>query len=344
MKYFEKYWLHKKPEIFNYSSLINDIIKCKNYYVNNNGNKNSENNLLSKLNSINKLFLTNNICESIHGKISNHLPNSSITKKYFKDTISYILKHYSMKNRETIRKDYISRSLIIIIEKYNLNKVSKFIDFSIFKKEIEKTIAFMTNKVNLNSVNEFFSTIIELEKDKEDNIILEEDLNSIYNEENENSIEEEEENRESKEKLEDFYNIKNDKKYFVDILNEHNSKSKISNSLNNLETLKDLISDKSLDEENSYEEEDIIRDKEVNPKNKGIIRKGEIRYNINDIILERKDLNIFNFDFNSESEFLKTLLLKEKDDLSIINDELLDLELSSEINELNRQPKCKKKI
>ena len=55
-----------------------------------------------------------------------------------------------------------------------------------------------------------------------------------------------------------------------------------------------MISDKSLDEENSYEEEDIIRDKEVNPKNKGIIRKGEIRYNINDIILERKDLNIFN--------------------------------------------------
>ena len=56
---------------------------------------------------INKLFLTNNICESIHGKISNHLPNSSIIKTYFKDTISYILKHYSMKNRETIRKDYI---------------------------------------------------------------------------------------------------------------------------------------------------------------------------------------------------------------------------------------------
>ena len=132
-----------------------------------------------------------------------------------------------MKNRETIRKDYISRSLIIIIEKYNLNKVSKFIDFSIFKKEIEKTIAFMTNKVNLNSVNEIFSTIIELEKEKEDNIILEEELKSINNKENENSIkeeEEEEENRESKEKLEDFYNIKNDKKYFVDILNEHNSK------------------------------------------------------------------------------------------------------------------------
>ena len=98
-----------------------------------------------------------------------------------------------------------------------------------------------------------------------------------------------------------------------------------------------------MDEENSYEEEDIIRDKEVNPKNKGTIRKDDIRYNINDIILERKDLNIFNFDFNSESEFLKTLLLKEKDDLSIINDELLDLELSSEINELNRQPKCKNK-
>ena len=84
--------------------------------------------------------MTNNICESIHGKISNHLPNSSITKAYFKDTISYILKHYSMKNRETIRKDYISRSLIIIIEKYNLNKVSKFIDFSIFNKKLKKQL------------------------------------------------------------------------------------------------------------------------------------------------------------------------------------------------------------
>ena len=45
-----------------------------------------------------------------------------------------------MKNKETIRKDYISRSLIIIIEKYNLNKVSKFIDFSIFNKKLKKQL------------------------------------------------------------------------------------------------------------------------------------------------------------------------------------------------------------
>ena len=50
IKYFEIIWI-KKPEIDNYSSLIADIIKCKNYYINNNGNKTSEKAFLSKLNS-----------------------------------------------------------------------------------------------------------------------------------------------------------------------------------------------------------------------------------------------------------------------------------------------------
>ena len=50
-----------------------------------------------KLKSLNMVFLTNNICEKIHQKISNCFPHSSVTKTYFRDTLSYVLKQYSFK-------------------------------------------------------------------------------------------------------------------------------------------------------------------------------------------------------------------------------------------------------
>ena len=84
--------------------------------MNNNGSKTSEKTLLSKLNSINKVFLTNNICESIHGNISNNLQNTSVNKIHFRDTIINILKHYSMKNKQTIIPilNYMHFSLVLV--------------------------------------------------------------------------------------------------------------------------------------------------------------------------------------------------------------------------------------
>jgi len=115
------------------------------------------------------VFLTNNICETIHQKISNCLPHSSVTKKYFRDTLSYVLKQYSFKNSETIRKDYIIRTLIILIYKYNLNENPKFLSYEIIKKEIEETMTYMTGKVKLKLVQEIFN--IELELTKENNTL-----------------------------------------------------------------------------------------------------------------------------------------------------------------------------
>ena len=61
--------------------LIKDVLKCKNLYINKNGSEESKKILLSKLKSLNKLYFTNNICETIHSKISNYLPNLAVTKK-----------------------------------------------------------------------------------------------------------------------------------------------------------------------------------------------------------------------------------------------------------------------
>ncbi len=63
---------------------------------------------------------------------------------------------------------------------------------------------------------------------------------------------------------------------------------------------------------------------------------------VKNLISERKDLNIFSFDFIRDVGFLKSILLKEKDDVSIINEDLLVLDLSSEnsgINEKNDRNK-----
>ena len=36
MNYFEKHWINKNPQLYNYSYLINDILKTKNNYIKNN--------------------------------------------------------------------------------------------------------------------------------------------------------------------------------------------------------------------------------------------------------------------------------------------------------------------
>jgi len=73
MIYIEKYWLKKYKDLYSYGQLIKDIINLKNNYINNEGSIQSENNLISKLKYLDKVYFTNNICETIHSKISKYL-------------------------------------------------------------------------------------------------------------------------------------------------------------------------------------------------------------------------------------------------------------------------------
>ena len=66
-----------------------------------------------------------------------------------------------------IRKDYISRTLIIITEKYNLNGDPKIIDYETFNKEIKNTISIMTGNINLKVVEEIIKSLEELENQNE---------------------------------------------------------------------------------------------------------------------------------------------------------------------------------
>lgn len=121
MLYYENTWIKKYKKLFNYSFLLNDILKLKNLYKNNHGNKSSEIQLISKLKSLNKVYCTNNICESIHSKISNYLGNSKVTKAAFRDTLNFIINEYEYKISNIKRRDYVTITLIYIVLKYQRN-------------------------------------------------------------------------------------------------------------------------------------------------------------------------------------------------------------------------------
>ena len=63
IKYLGKNWIHKNKDLYNYSGLIEDILKCKNLFINKKGKENSDNILFSNIKSLNNVFFTNNICE-----------------------------------------------------------------------------------------------------------------------------------------------------------------------------------------------------------------------------------------------------------------------------------------
>jgi hypothetical protein len=104
MNYFENTWVKKYKKLFNYSKLLQDTKKCINLYINNKGKNNSYYPLKDKIRGLNKLYLTNNICENLHSCISKHLPNTRITKNNFRDILNYIIKDNDFKNITPIRR------------------------------------------------------------------------------------------------------------------------------------------------------------------------------------------------------------------------------------------------
>ena len=97
----------------------------------------------------------------MHGLISKHLPKGNITKNNMKDTLNYILNKYYYKSEEILRTDYITRNIIVIILKYDLNREPRFNEYKIFRKELEEAISVMTGKEKINTVDEIIKSIEE---------------------------------------------------------------------------------------------------------------------------------------------------------------------------------------
>ena len=65
------------------------------------------------------LFITNNIIESLHSKISNYLPKGKTTSKGFILAIKNIIKDSELVKNEIKRHDYKTQTLIKLANGYN---------------------------------------------------------------------------------------------------------------------------------------------------------------------------------------------------------------------------------
>ena len=293
MNYFEKTWLKKYKKLFNYSRLLQDTIKCKNLYINKKGKNNSYFPIKDKLKSLNKLYLTNNICENIHSCISKHLPNTRITKNNFRDTLNFIIKDNEFKNIAPIRRDYISRTLIIIYLKYDLDNKFKFITYDIFKKELENTIAVMTGKLSLNAVDEIANILNEFEDNEE---LL--DNNSEKELDNEDSIDS---------ICEDSVEIL--EKDEIDIIIDNEIKE-FNDNINLLEQVNEHYIDNSDKSISNHSSNDSNLDIEL-------------------IKNSRSYLNLFTLDNNFNNDTIHEILLGEENDIVDLENQMEDVEIKS---------------
>ena len=111
IEYLQNYWFKKNIRDYNYSYFIEKFKKNDS--------------------ALKKLYLTNNILESLHSKISNNLSGSIPSKYNFIKCMKIILINDIIKHDNYKRYDFITKSIILLIEKENLNKyyfdIQKFI-------------------------------------------------------------------------------------------------------------------------------------------------------------------------------------------------------------------------
>ena len=82
---------------------------------------------------LNRLYLTNNIIESIHQKLNSKLNNQPSNKLAFINSLKNIFINDIIKNDTVKRYDFITKSLINLIEKEELENYIKWIDYDTFK-------------------------------------------------------------------------------------------------------------------------------------------------------------------------------------------------------------------
>ena len=114
ISYLKRTWFKKGRKDFNYSKVI------KEYYNN--------------IKIIDKMYLTNNIIESLHSKINSYLPKHKTTVYNFIKSLENVIFNDTIKNNSVKRYDFKTRSLLILIDKENLNNNVHWVDYEVFIK------------------------------------------------------------------------------------------------------------------------------------------------------------------------------------------------------------------
>ena len=125
VKYLKDYLFKLNESTYNYEDLIKYKIEEK---KDNNFNENNDNIYFKKL------YLTNNISESINTKLNYYLPKKATDNKNFVDSLTKVLINNMFNNKDIIRHDYVTRAILLMIKELNLNKNFKWITYNEYIK------------------------------------------------------------------------------------------------------------------------------------------------------------------------------------------------------------------
>ena len=173
LNYLKNYFFKLNETIYNYEKII----------------YNEKGEIIDDNKFLNKLYLTNNIAESINSKLNYYLPKRATNNKDFVESILKICINNNIKKTNIIRHDYITRAMLLIIKELRLNENPKWIsyeDYYNFLKIIIKTNYHDNN--NANCEDTLIKIINELESSEFNNNIeffnyTNENLNSNSNSE-----------------------------------------------------------------------------------------------------------------------------------------------------------------
>jgi len=160
---------------------------------------------------LNKFYTTNNIVESINSKLNYYLPKKSTNNIDFLNSITKLLSNSILNEKNIIRHDYVTRSILLLIEDLNFNDSLKWINYDDLNSYLRKVINKFEKNLNQNEVQNYLNMINDLDNTDTNNELNNTQKNNIVIEENENSEEDpknkiyEENNSEGKNEEEYFY-------------------------------------------------------------------------------------------------------------------------------------------
>ena len=243
IKYLKRFWFSKNSKYYNYSEFI------KKYYNNKK--------------AMEKLYLTNNIIESLHAKLNYFLPRHVTNQYNFVNAMKNILINDSIINSRIKRKDFKTKSLIMIIEKEKINEHFKWVTYEQFKLYLKKIIDENTENIKEDDSNNLmklfdneFADILETNDNNIDSFNNENNSNKILNE-NDKDGEDISDNEQIEKEVEKSENVEiEEDEMDLDIENDANNNNELISlmeilNINDEEDIKNESSNISINNKNN---------------------------------------------------------------------------------------------
>ena len=106
-----------------------------------------------------KIYLTNNICESINAKINYYLPKKLTSNIDFVNCINKLFINSKFNDSDIIRHDYVTKSLIKLIKDNKLDDHPKWVSYKDYMEVHKAFIKVNSNFINDNEIDKFINII-----------------------------------------------------------------------------------------------------------------------------------------------------------------------------------------